>query len=516
MDIDGPLSPGQAPIADSIVARRESEFIPPPTPESAPVKAAAEAPAQAVVADAADSFSWLDPHPMFVILFVGGEEKPFGIQKDFLCAKSRYFRDMFKTGSPANGIHVRGDGDVGDNQKVELLVHLNDVSVEAFSYVQYFLYTGQVVPESASSGSTSERERHGIPSYDLLVSIWKLGHRFGIDGICESALEAMAEKKRLTHSIPATEILVQVWKDTPEGSSIRQLLLSWAAEYLRSSEKRRSEFAKALPQELLSELVVAMSSSFSDFWGVPTDLDDGNGESRLAENGPAGRANGKRYLEDDDYDSTPGGGDPSVISNGSIHARRSPSVAKRARFFDSFPVNNGTNASSLAVPNSNAYSTSATSIAGQKAIRTALPNTQRVFSKKRIGQTVDLRTFTPAQKLKFCSDLLNRMLSGPGFWTRLVGPFREPVDPSSEGIPDYFDIIKRPMDLGTIKANLDEHLYESPEEFHADMRQIFSNVYAYWKRTDTIWGICERLEKTFEEKYSHMNKWLGKLDDEVL
>ena len=34
--------------------------------------------------------------------------------------------------------------------------------------------------------------------------------------------------------------------------------------------------------------------------------------------------------------------------------------------------------------------------------------------------------------------------------------FREPVDPEKEKIPDYFDVIKNPMDLGTIKTRLNE------------------------------------------------------------
>ncbi|CAK7227207.1 hypothetical protein SBRCBS47491_006491 [Sporothrix bragantina] len=426
---------------------------------------------------------------------------------------SRYFRDLFNKSSTSNGTDAGKTH--GDDMDVENVVHLKDVSVEAFSYAQNFMYTGQVVPETSSSNSSSDREGQGIPSYDLLVSIWKLGNRFGIEGLCERTLEAMAENKRVTQSIPATHILVQVWKDTPEGSSIRQLLLSWAAEYLRSSEERRSEFARALPQELLSELVVAMSSSYGDFWGIPTDLNDGNGDSRSAENG---LTNGKHYLEDDYDDSMQGAGDSSVNGGGSIHYRGSPPAAKRARFFDSYPPNNanGTVASSPATPNMNASPAAGSSGPGRKPIRTALPSAQRVFSKKRSSQTVDLTAFTAEQKLKFCSDLLTRMLSGPGFWTRLVGPFREPVDPTSEGIPDYFEKVKRPMDLGTIKANLDNHRYKTPEEFHADMRQIFSNVYTYWKRTDSIWAICERLEKTFEEKYSHMNKWLGKLEDEVM
>jgi bromodomain-containing protein 3 len=32
--------------------------------------------------------------------------------------------------------------------------------------------------------------------------------------------------------------------------------------------------------------------------------------------------------------------------------------------------------------------------------------------------------------------------------------FLEPVDPVKLNIPDYFDIVKEPMDLGTIKQKL--------------------------------------------------------------
>ena len=32
--------------------------------------------------------------------------------------------------------------------------------------------------------------------------------------------------------------------------------------------------------------------------------------------------------------------------------------------------------------------------------------------------------------------------------------FHEPVNPEKLGIPDYFEIIKKPMDFGTIKEKL--------------------------------------------------------------
>ncbi len=57
-------------------------------------------------------------------------------------------------------------------------------------------------------------------------------------------------------------LLVQVWDDTPKGSSIRKLLLGWAAEYIRSSQTP-NDFADTLPKEILSELVVAMRSDAS-------------------------------------------------------------------------------------------------------------------------------------------------------------------------------------------------------------------------------------------------------------
>lgn len=99
-----------------------------------------------------------------------------------------------------------------------------------------------------------------------------------------------------------------------------------------------------------------------------------------------------------------------------------------------------------------------------------------------------------------------------GFWTRLVGPFKEPVDPIPDGVPDYHEKISKPMDLGSMKEKMDRKGYASEEEFLADMNQIFTNCYTYWTKKDPMWGACEKLQKTFEEKYSQMNKWIAKME----
>jgi hypothetical protein len=99
----------------------------------------------------------------------------------------------------------------------------------------------------------------------------------------------------------------------------------------------------------------------------------------------------------------------------------------------------------------------------------------------------------------------------PGFWTRLVGPFKEPVDPVQDGVPDYFDKVKKPMDLGTIRAKMERGEYPNEQEFVIDMNQIFTNCYLYWDKKDPMWAACEKLQKTFEERFSGMSKWLSKM-----
>ena len=49
-------------------------------------------------------------------------------------------------------------------------------------------------------------------------------------------------------------------------------------------------------------------------------------------------------------------------------------------------------------------------------------------------------------------------------------------------VPHYFEIIKQPMDMGTVKKRLRRghaHHYESVEDFLSDVQLIFSNCAKY-------------------------------------
>ncbi|XP_052623240.1 bromodomain-containing factor 2 isoform X2 [Lactuca sativa] len=80
-------------------------------------------------------------------------------------------------------------------------------------------------------------------------------------------------------------------------------------------------------------------------------------------------------------------------------------------------------------------------------------------------------------------------------------PFNKPVDPISLGIPDYFDIIKTPMDFGTICNNLENGVkYMNSGDVFKDVEYIWSNCVEYNKKGDVILELMKRV-KTYFMKY---------------
>ena len=60
-------------------------------------------------------------------------------------------------------------------------------------------------------------------------------------------------------------------------------------------------------------------------------------------------------------------------------------------------------------------------------------------------------------------------------------PFQTPVDTIKLGLPDYFKLIKYPMDLGTVKKRLEHNYYWCSEECIHDVTTMFQNCYLYNK-----------------------------------
>ncbi|KAL4658138.1 CREB-binding protein [Arapaima gigas] len=88
-------------------------------------------------------------------------------------------------------------------------------------------------------------------------------------------------------------------------------------------------------------------------------------------------------------------------------------------------------------------------------------------------------------------------------------PFRQPVDPTVLGIPDYFDIVKNPMDLSTIKRKLDTGQYQEPWQYVDDVWLMFNNAWLYNRKTSRVYKYCSKLAEVFEQEIDPIMQSLG-------
>ncbi|KAJ1795397.1 histone acetyltransferase [Coemansia sp. RSA 1938] len=90
-------------------------------------------------------------------------------------------------------------------------------------------------------------------------------------------------------------------------------------------------------------------------------------------------------------------------------------------------------------------------------------------------------------------NVASEMLVHPSAW-----PFQKPVDTLE--VPDYHVVVKEPMDLMTLEANVDEDKYPTLEAFVRDTRKIFENCKNYNGEGTRYWRCAISLEKFFDDK----------------
>jgi hypothetical protein len=97
-------------------------------------------------------------------------------------------------------------------------------------------------------------------------------------------------------------------------------------------------------------------------------------------------------------------------------------------------------------------------------------------------------------------------------------PFQKPVDAEALNLPDYHKIIKRPMDLGTIKLRLENtnnnstnqqqlsngNYYYCAQQCIDDFNTMFRNCYVYNKPGEDVVIMAQTLEKLFIQKMASM------------
>lgn len=102
-------------------------------------------------------------------------------------------------------------------------------------------------------------------------------------------------------------------------------------------------------------------------------------------------------------------------------------------------------------------------------------------------------------ELKFCGVVLRDLLSKKH--EAYSYPFLDPVDPVALNCPNYFDIVKHPMDLSTIQKKYAANEYDSADEFEADVRLMFNNCYKFNPEGSPVNLMGHRLEAVFDKKW---------------
>ncbi|PON95301.1 Bromodomain containing protein [Trema orientale] len=118
---------------------------------------------------------------------------------------------------------------------------------------------------------------------------------------------------------------------------------------------------------------------------------------------------------------------------------------------------------------------------------------------------------TTVMLMKQCETLLGRLMSHQYGWV-----FNNPVDAVKLNIPDYYTVIKHPMDLGTVKRKIASGSYSNPMEFFADVRLTFTNAMTYNPPGNDVHIMADTLNKFFEVRWKAIEKKLPKLDSQPL
>uniref|UniRef100_A0A7S2W510 histone acetyltransferase n=1 Tax=Mucochytrium quahogii TaxID=96639 RepID=A0A7S2W510_9STRA len=92
--------------------------------------------------------------------------------------------------------------------------------------------------------------------------------------------------------------------------------------------------------------------------------------------------------------------------------------------------------------------------------------------------------------------------------------FLKPVDPVAMDIPDYFDVIKNPMDLTTIRRRLEGSFYKTMKAFAADMLLVYDNAILYNPETPDGFGVNETAKEYAQTFVNDFNKLLLELKAE--
>lgn len=115
----------------------------------------------------------------------------------------------------------------------------------------------------------------------------------------------------------------------------------------------------------------------------------------------------------------------------------------------------------------------------------------------------------PPQKLKAKAlEVLKVLQSHQHAWV-----FNTPVDPVELGLPDYFEVIKKPMDLGTVRKKLENGVYQKIDEFEGHVVLTFDNAMLYNPEGSVVYNMAKEMKVKFESDFARLMEQLNAEED---
>ena len=115
----------------------------------------------------------------------------------------------------------------------------------------------------------------------------------------------------------------------------------------------------------------------------------------------------------------------------------------------------------------------------------------------------------PAKLKQKCLEVLKGLQTHQHGWV-----FNVPVDPEELGLPDYFDIIKNPMDLGSVQKKLEKGEYHAIKDFQSHVNLSFDNAMTYNEQGSVVYDMAKELKTKFEVDYKKLEQQLESEDRE--
>ncbi|KAJ7630701.1 hypothetical protein FB45DRAFT_990657 [Roridomyces roridus] len=121
---------------------------------------------------------------------------------------------------------------------------------------------------------------------------------------------------------------------------------------------------------------------------------------------------------------------------------------------------------------------------------------------KKQRKTRRVRDDGTAEQLKFCQNLIT-LMNRKQYYS-MAHPFYEPVDHVKLEIPNYPKIVKKPMDLSTMRKKLDNHDYPTALKFHEDFKLMIRNCFAFNPAGTLVNQAGIDLQRLFDEKWASL------------